>query len=99
MSVCDMTYSTLGHILTWIVIVADNNEYNPPKQDVELENNSLLTLSSVYLGKSLETHERSHPEKSLRNQNLVKWDRHSVTFTNLVEVIITYTSMTPLMVQ
>ena len=54
-------------------------------------------LSSIHPEKALETHEIFYPEKSLRNQDTVRCDRHSVTFVHLVEGIITYTLMTPLL--
>ena len=46
------------------------------------------------LKKSSETHERFYPEKSLINQDMVIWDKHSVTFNNLGSGIISYKSRT-----
>ena len=36
LSVYDMTYSTLGHTHTVILIVADKDEYNPTKKNIKL---------------------------------------------------------------
>ena len=34
-------------------------------------------------------------KKLLKNQEIVIWDRHNVTFTNLEEGMIAHTSMNP----
>ena len=62
---------------------------------MELERDFLSNLSSIYPEKSLDTREIFHPEKSVRNQNMVRRERHSVTVTHLGEGMIAYTSMTP----
>ena len=69
-------------------------EYIPPKKGMELESNFLLTLSIIHTERSLETHKVFQPEKSLRNQDMVRRDGHSHKTTNLGEMMIAYTSMT-----
>ena len=94
MSVYDITYKTLGHTNPGIYTAEDMGEYTPPKKMMELGKKS-LDLSSTNPEVSLETHKIFHPEKYLRNQDMVIWDRKSVTITNLGEGMIVYTSMTP----
>ena len=69
-------------------------EYSPYNKGIELESNLLLNLSVINPERSLETHKISHPEKSLRNQDMVIWDRHSFTFTPMREGMVAYTSST-----
>ena len=85
----------LGHTRPGISTASDIGEYIPPKKVMELEINSSLILSSVNYEISLETQKIFHSEKSLRNQDMIRWDIHSVIFTTLVEGMISYISMTP----
>ena len=89
LSVYDTKYKTLVHTHLVMVIAAYKVEYRPPNKGIESERNFSLTLSSVHPERSLEAHERFHPEKLLINQDLVRWDGHSVTLTNLGEDMIT----------
>ena len=63
MSVYDVTYETLGHKHPRISTTADMDEYIPPKKGMELDRDSLLTLSSINLERSLKIHRIFHPEK------------------------------------
>ena len=62
---------------------------------MELESDLSLTLSSIHPEKSSETHERFNLEKLLINQDMVRWNKHSVVLASLVEGVIAYTSITP----
>ena len=62
MSVYDVTYKNLGHTHPGISTAEDMGEYIPPKKGMELERDSLLTLSSINPEISLETHKIFHPE-------------------------------------
>ena len=81
---------TLGHAHPWSVTVVEKGGYNPPKKGIKLERNLSSNPSIIHPKRSLETHEIFHPEKSLRNQDMVKWDRHSATFTDLGKYMISY---------
>ena len=95
MSIYNTTQKTLGRTHPVMVAADDKDEYSPPKKGIESERNLSLTLSSIHTEISLATHEIFHPEKSLRNQDMVRWDRHSVTLTNLGEYMISYISLIP----
>ena len=71
MLVYEVTYKTLGHAHPVISTTAEMGEYGPYKKGMELESNLSLTLSSINLEISLKTHQISHPEKSLRKQDMV----------------------------
>ena len=62
MSVYDVTYKTLGHTHPGTSTAAAMGEYSPHKKRMELEMYSLLTVSSINLGRSLETHKIFQPE-------------------------------------
>ena len=62
MSVYDVTYETLGHTHPEISTAEDMGEYSPPNKGIYLERDSLLTLSSINMVISLETHKIFHPE-------------------------------------
>ena len=54
---------------------------------MESERNFSLTLSSI------------HTKTALINQNMVRWDRKSIPFTNLGEVVIAQNSVASILDQ
>ena len=91
-----MTYETLGNTHP---ATEEVGEFTPPKKMIESEMSCSLTLSINNRERSLKTHKIFHHEKSLRNQDMVRWERHSLTFTNLVERVIEYTYVNTLLAQ
>ena len=83
LSVYRVTYKNLGHTHPGNGTAAEKGEYRPTQKYMEPERNSLSNLSSIHPEKSLDTHEIFYPEKSLRKQNMVRWDKNSVMFTHL----------------